>query len=429
MNISFDVKKFLGNSSLSILLKMINSLAAFAAVPLLLEILGLNNYGYWVTMTSMITWLVLMDLGIGFGLKNKVAQNDTDSNKQIAINYYIGTTHLFFLISVVLLILLPVVINLLGVNEKFRTIILYTYFIFILFFPMTTASHVLAGLRKVSFLTFLNAIPGLSWFVLLVLIKLFEINVSILTLSVVWVSTIVIGNILIFYFANKEIGLKITQFFSFRNIKFSFDLIKVSVKFFTLQICSLFMFNLGNFLTLHYLGSDAVATYDTVNKIFLFAMSLFNMVIAVAWPEITKSINIGNINSAKNLFRYSFYLAVLFSFSTFVISPFLPYIIEIWTRDKISVSYYSILPFCLLLTFQSIAYSGAVVLNATENLNGQIVLAIIASFITPILAIIFFKLDMGYSSFALSSSIGTIPSAILCVRWAKNILRREEESA
>jgi O-antigen/teichoic acid export membrane protein len=72
--------------------KALGALASFAAVPLMLRYLGAERYGIWSTAMSITAWVMLSDMGIGYGLRNKVtealARNDiADAGAYIASAY------------------------------------------------------------------------------------------------------------------------------------------------------------------------------------------------------------------------------------------------------------------------------------------------------------------------------------------------------
>jgi O-antigen/teichoic acid export membrane protein len=54
--------------------KALGALASFAAVPLMLRYLGAERYGIWSTVMSITAWVMLSDMGIGYGLRNKVTE-------------------------------------------------------------------------------------------------------------------------------------------------------------------------------------------------------------------------------------------------------------------------------------------------------------------------------------------------------------------
>ena len=85
MNISFLSRLLHSNSSRTGLIKK-NILASFFVkgwlivvqllmVPLTLHCLGVYENGIWLTISSMLVWIDNLDIGLGNGLRNKLAEN------------------------------------------------------------------------------------------------------------------------------------------------------------------------------------------------------------------------------------------------------------------------------------------------------------------------------------------------------------------
>src|SRR5437763_767538 len=54
----------------------VNVLVSFLSLPLTIGYLGKERYGLWVTITTMLAWLNIADLGLGNSLTNALAEAD-----------------------------------------------------------------------------------------------------------------------------------------------------------------------------------------------------------------------------------------------------------------------------------------------------------------------------------------------------------------
>ncbi len=90
------------NIALSFFLKPINIIIQLILVPLLIGYLNPVKYGIWVTVFSVINWFYLFDIGLGNGLRNKLAEALAKDEKEIA-KIYISTTYAVLSIVVILL--------------------------------------------------------------------------------------------------------------------------------------------------------------------------------------------------------------------------------------------------------------------------------------------------------------------------------------
>ena len=56
------------------MLRIVSVLINFLLVPLTLNYLNPTRYGIWLTLTSVINWVNVLDIGLGTGLRNKFAE-------------------------------------------------------------------------------------------------------------------------------------------------------------------------------------------------------------------------------------------------------------------------------------------------------------------------------------------------------------------
>ena len=98
------------NIAFSFLFKAVGIGLSFLLLPLTVNYLTQVEYGVWVTLFSVMNWVNMLDMGIGLGLRNKlaesVAQNDLDATRRymstgiVAVMAISGVLMLVFLILV-----------------------------------------------------------------------------------------------------------------------------------------------------------------------------------------------------------------------------------------------------------------------------------------------------------------------------------------
>ncbi|MFT6174661.1 MAG: O-antigen/teichoic acid export membrane protein, partial [Cryomorphaceae bacterium] len=91
-------KKILKNILWSVGLKGVNALISFIIVPLYLSLLTELAFGIWLTVSAVLQWFNFFDLGIGNGLRNKLAEALAQKNYQLG-RIYVSTT--YALVSVI----------------------------------------------------------------------------------------------------------------------------------------------------------------------------------------------------------------------------------------------------------------------------------------------------------------------------------------
>ena len=90
--------------------KGISIVIGIAYVPVLLNYLGLDKYGIWITLTSFLAWFSFFNIGLGNGLRNRlteaIANNDYDLGKK-----YVSTTYFLLILIFGVVLLLFLVVN------------------------------------------------------------------------------------------------------------------------------------------------------------------------------------------------------------------------------------------------------------------------------------------------------------------------------
>lgn len=62
------------NASVSLIVMLLTNLTSFLLVPIVLGYLDMTRYGVWLTVNSVLNWVFLMDMGLGGGLRTRMAQ-------------------------------------------------------------------------------------------------------------------------------------------------------------------------------------------------------------------------------------------------------------------------------------------------------------------------------------------------------------------
>ena len=79
------------NTLLLLFFQIGNIAVSLLLVPITFQYLGIEEYGIWLTLTTLVSWLVLFDVGLGHGLRNKYTE--AKARKDLSeIRYYISST-------------------------------------------------------------------------------------------------------------------------------------------------------------------------------------------------------------------------------------------------------------------------------------------------------------------------------------------------
>ena len=413
---------FLRTIASSTSFKLISAIVSLITVPFLLKALGTNDYAVWVTTTALVAWLNLFDFGSGYSLKNKVTEGIATNNYAELNTLISGTLQFYILMGAFALVIFVGSLFSILVFKRNVMLALIIYLPVIFSFPLTLGSFIIQGRKKFNEFNVLLLIQSICWLVVILVFKYGFFHISIYKLAAFYSLFFCITKMFILVISLKGLSFKWREIFNIKNFFASKQLLKTGYRFFLLQISSLFLFSLGNILTYSHLTLNNVAEYDTVNKVYMMGMTLFNVVISVYWAEISHAKALKNQKELWKLYKQLLIIALGFSLGTGIFTLFIPHIIKIWTNNLIKVEVIQLVPFSLLICFQAIAYAGAVILNAFEELKGQILLSILASILMIPLSNLFFDMHIGIGSVPLATLLLTVPTVIFVLLRAKSII-------
>ncbi|MDF1584274.1 MAG: hypothetical protein P1P78_13320 [Methyloprofundus sp.] len=393
-------------------------------VPFLLKILGVSGYGTWAALSSLIIWLTLFDFGMGHALKNTVSKSIAHQTPADAHDELFQVLKITIVSAFLLMVIFLVALQYFDLLRDNYLVSLALFIPVIVFFPLKIANFILQGARLIALDAGLMFLNTLIFFLIVAVLYFFDFEPSLMFVALSFIFAYTISLVLVSFKAMLVLGLSYKDFSKILRVKFDLLRIKLSLKFFGLQLSSLVLYSLGTVIIFTYLSSEHAAQYDVINKIFIFGLSFFTIIVGSFWPEISTHLVNNKLDKVRSLYLKMLLLSLVFSFFAFVVAYFAPTIVQIWTESQIEISRDQALFFALLVSFQAIAYSGAVVLNALEKINIQLGLSILATALMLPFAI--YLIDMGYSIEAvpLASAILTFAAMIYCNTHAFILIRK-----
>ena len=102
-------KKMYKNTAIMVFIKGFSILISLMSAPIMLHHVNRADYGVLLTLTSIVGWVGMMDIGLGNGLRNKLpemlAKGDLQGAKKAvsssyaALTMYVGLLISIFLVS------------------------------------------------------------------------------------------------------------------------------------------------------------------------------------------------------------------------------------------------------------------------------------------------------------------------------------------
>ena len=398
----------------SFIFKGLAIFSSFLAIPLMIKYLGVEHYGVWSTLLSIVSWVVLFDIGIGNGLRNKISESLAKENKQEAHSYISTAYTIIGAISVMLILIFLLVseyipwqkvFNITSINnQELQSVVNITAIFLFLNFWISLINQVFNGLQKTSLVVFnqflsnffsLSAVFILYTFYESSLIKLaFAYGISLLASSLIlsfW-----------FYKNNKEFIPKIKSF----GLNYTKSITSLGFKFFIIQIAVIVIFTTDKILITQLFGPQYVASYDVVFKLFSVITIVHGMLMAPLWSAYSDAYHRGDIEWIKKTIKNQLKIYLLILVATTLLIFLAKPIIVLWIGRDFVVDNILIIAMALFILVSTWNNIFAYFLNATNKLDVQIntsILAMIANIPLSIMFVRFF--EMGVYSIVLATCI------------------------
>jgi O-antigen/teichoic acid export membrane protein len=283
------------NILVSALIKGVNIIFVILIVKRSISVLGVENFGIWTAITSISTWISLLDIGIGNGLRVELRRCFLEKDWKSA-RTLLNTAYLFmFLLSIVVIIVFFIFwqqtdwaafFNIKNYSVKDVNILvlltvvgLVCQLIFSLLQPVLTA-NLDSGLQGF-FLALANG---------LVLIYLFLVNEH--TVNIVqygflnaFLPPLVYLGFSLYYYKTRVPELMPN--FKETDFKKLHPILLVSGKFFIMQISSVLMYQMTSFLLIRYSSPIEVAEYNVSFRYFNLFNIIFMTLLSPLWSLTT----------------------------------------------------------------------------------------------------------------------------------------------
>lgn len=391
---SVKVKK---NIAISLLLKGGSIAIGLILVPMTIKYVSATQYGIWLTLSSVISWFSFFDIGLGNGLKNKLAAANA-LGKHDESKAFVSTTYaILTMISVGVFILFCIANlfinwsqvlnapNLPGSNLNNLAMIVVGFFClqFVLQIINTVLTACLAP-SKVSLVTFLGQLASVIVIYMLTLKTAGSLINLVLTLGGVPLIVQLIASIWFYNTTYKDFAPSLKSI----NFKYVKGLLNLGGVFFVIQIGALILFQTDNIVITQIFGPKEVTTFNVSYKLFAVIVMAFTIIMTPLWSAFTDAYTKGELEWVKKTLKKIRKIWVVFSITSVVLFIISPFVYKIWLHGKVVVPISLSLAMMLYVIATCWQTMHVFFLNGIGKLRLQLYLVIITSIINIPIAIV-----------------------------------------
>lgn len=424
--------KLLGNSGRTSLIKK-NVLASFfikawtalvqlLLVPLTLSCLGVYENGVWLTIGSILLWIDNLDIGLGNGLRNKLAiymaRDDINKAREM-----VSSTFAMLVIIIIPSAILMIVgelftdnYHLLNVDHskvpQLDIILLVTTILVCMTFVFKFLGNFYMGLQLPAINNLIGCLGNT-----LILLGTFIVYKSGCH-SMLLIALVNTGAPLLVYL----ICYPITFAGRYKMLSPSLRLVTVSairelfslgIKFFLLQIPAIILFFTSNILISHLFSPSMVTPYQIAHRYFTVTMTLFTIICVPYWTATTDAYERKDFSwikkANKTLNKIMLFILVIIAVMTILSES----VYHIWIQEKAYIPFSitlisAVYQFVILL---SMRYS--FVLNGIGALHLQLVFTMVAAIMYLPLAIFVGKTTHNINDLLIVMCLVHLPGLII----------------
>ncbi len=408
-------------------------LISLLLVPLTLKYLNATEFGIWLTLSSLLTWINYFDIGLGNGLRNKLTEAIAVGNYKLG-QIYVSTTFALLTLIMVVFFLVLIVVNpfldwgrILNTNNfialNISKIVVIIFGFFCLQFIFKTVGIIYVAHQKPA-LNDLITVGGNFLSLCVIFILTLSTSSSLNYVAITFSASPVIIMILAYFIAFGGKYKNMMPKLSMVQFKFSKDLMGLGLQFFIIQIAvSLVVYTSTNIIISQLFGNEKVTIYNIAYKYFFAISMVYIIIISPFWSAATdayakKEFSWIKLSISKliKIFSGSLFVTFLMIFSANTIY-------HLWVGPSVKVPLS--LSICVALYVILFNWSNTFIyfINGIGKIRLQLYTTIIVAIIYIPLAIYLGK-TFGVNGVVIASCISIIPTSILmpiqCVKLYSN---------
>jgi O-antigen/teichoic acid export membrane protein len=413
-------------------LKGISVAISFVLVPITLNYLDPTKYGIWITLSSIVTWFSFFDIGLGNGLRNKLAEALAKNDLHLA-RVYVSTTYaMISLIGIALVILFSIVqphINwgsLLNttpdLENELHSLVAFVFIFFCARLVLGIIGSIFLAHQRptlTSLLDVLGNILALGFVVVLTKTTSGSLLYLGISLSLSPVVIYLVASVFLFQRRYHHVAPS----FRFVEFRYAKELTSLGVKFFILQITTLLMFSTSNIIISQLFTPRGVTPYNIAYRYFSIIPMGFGILMTPFWSAYTDAYTKGDIEWVRRVHGKLQHVWLAGAVIVLLMTVSAGSFYKVWVGPGIAIPL--VLSICMAAYVLESTWCTIFVyfINGVGKVQLQIRAAIIAGILNIPLAILFSKyLQLGITGVILAIVVCLFPWCFVWPLQVKKII-------
>ncbi|GGH19284.1 lipopolysaccharide biosynthesis protein [Mucilaginibacter phyllosphaerae] len=399
------------NIIFSVFLKGGSVVISLVLIPLTIGYVNPTQYGIWLTLSSVIAWAAFFDIGLGNGLKNKLAAAIAMGDYTRARSYVSTTYVLLGGIAVILFAvfyLLNPYINWQQILNAPQTaglnrLALMMFGFFCLQFVVQLINIVLTANQQPAISSLLNVVgQALMLLAIFVLTRVTQGSLINLLLVMAGMPLIVLAVASLWLY--KASYKLMAPSLALVNLKYTREMLGSGSAFLVIQLGALVLFETDNIVITQLFGPQEVTTFNIAYKLFSVILMLFTIIITPFWSAFTEAYTKQDYSWIKTTMQKIHKVWVALSCVTLLMLALSPLLYNLWLGHKVSVPLSLSVSMCVYIIASLWQIIHVYLLNGVGKIRLQLYLVLGSALINIPLAVFLGK-QIGLAGVTLSNAL------------------------
>jgi O-antigen/teichoic acid export membrane protein len=401
-------------------------LANAVSLPIAVRYLGREQYGFWVTISTTIMMLAVLDLGIANTLTNCISRAYAERSDEMARRYYATAFWATCAVATALGLLGALSWHLIDWGKLFGlrdpavaqqagmcAAISFGYVLLTL--PLGLANKVMGGYQRVPVA---NAFAMLnSALSLVAIVVVVRIHGTVVDLMAAFCAAMLTGTILLNLWMGLRHEPRIRPTLRRVHLDIAREIMSHGMLFFLLQIAGLAVFNTDNLIIAHFLGAEQVTPYAVTWRLVGYASVLQSLLVPSLWPAFSEAYVNHDLAWIRTAYHRVMGATVLTVIPTALFLGFAGrWIIGVWAGKAAVPGSVLLWGMCFWIVLLSITVNQGALLAATQRIQLQAIYSSLAAVLNLILSIVLVQ-HLGATGVLLGTIISYLVFIVFPATW------------
>lgn len=379
------------NIAMSLVNKVIAIFISLAIIPITIDYLNPEQYGIWLTLSSIVAWLSFFDVGLGHGFRNRFAEAKAHGDIELA-RKYVSTTYftMILIFGVVLFIFECInpflnwasILNISQEQNKLLSIVVSIILIGVCTsFVANVATIMLSADQKPALSAMIStAGQGLALLLIFLLTQFPVHDMRYIAFALSWAPVIVTLSVSLWLFTHKYKAF--APSFKLIDKTLIKNIINLGVKFFVIQVSMILIFQVVNIILSRVLGPAAVTEYNVTYKYFSITMMLFNIILSPYWSAFTDAYTKGDFKWMKLIHQKLTKVWFVLALVNIILLAASPLAYKLWLNGSVEIPFATSISMFIYISVLSFSSMYMILLNGTGKVFLQMLIYLICALVS-----------------------------------------------